>query len=209
MVNLYNNKFAKQGTTARKYYDKLLVSMVFCPYCQISQVATLDHYLPQTVYPIFSVTPVNLVPSCSDCNKSKTSKHSNQISCMPIHPYYDKIDNIQWLIATLQIFEKGIVATYQVDPSLNTSDPVLYARLKTHMDVCKLKEKFCKEAARRIAEKLPSWIRFLNKYGLDELIEDLKSDYDSIIKDEPNSWKQALYKAFLDNPSIFTQLLNT
>ncbi len=128
---------------------------------------------------------------------------------MPIHPYYDKIDNIQWLIATLQIFEKGIVATYQVDPSLNTSDPVLYARLKTHMDVCKLKEKFCKEAARRIAEKLPSWIRFLNKYGLDELIEDLKSDYDSIIKDEPNSWKQALYKAFLDNPSIFTQLLNT
>lgn len=46
-----------------------------CPYCGLSKNITVDHYLPRThrAFPHFSFLSLNLVPSCSDCQGSKSS----------------------------------------------------------------------------------------------------------------------------------------
>ena len=44
-----------------------------CPYCNVATVDTLDHVLPKKIYPEFSVLAQNLVPSCSRCNREKSS----------------------------------------------------------------------------------------------------------------------------------------
>ena len=44
----------------------------FCPLCEINLVNTIDHFIPQTGYPLFAVHPRNLIPSCIDCNGHKS-----------------------------------------------------------------------------------------------------------------------------------------
>lgn len=46
-----------------------------CPYCGLSKNITVDHYLPRTdrAFPHLSFLSLNLVPSCSDCQGSKSS----------------------------------------------------------------------------------------------------------------------------------------
>jgi len=44
----------------------------FCPLCEINLVNTIDHFIPQTGYPLFAVHPRNLIPSCMVCNGHKS-----------------------------------------------------------------------------------------------------------------------------------------
>ena len=44
----------------------------FCPLCGVNLVNTMDHYIPQEDYPLFVVHPLNLIPSCSQCNGRKS-----------------------------------------------------------------------------------------------------------------------------------------
>jgi hypothetical protein len=63
---------------------------ISCPVCGSLAGATLDHYLPKSVYPEYSVYSWNLVPACFDCNT-----HHNDVCAgagvneRMIHPYYD------------------------------------------------------------------------------------------------------------------------
>lgn len=44
----------------------------FCPLCEINLANTMDHFIPQTGYPLFAVHPRNLIPSCDLCNGHKS-----------------------------------------------------------------------------------------------------------------------------------------
>lgn len=44
----------------------------FCPLCEINLANTIDHFIPQTDYPLFAVHPRNLIPSCIICNGHKS-----------------------------------------------------------------------------------------------------------------------------------------
>lgn len=90
MVYLYEGKLLKEG---RNYYDALLTSAPHdtCPFCSQRKVKSLDHYLPKARYPSFSITPMNLVPCCTDCNKDKDTEDANLEEEQLIHPYYDDI----------------------------------------------------------------------------------------------------------------------
>lgn len=78
-----------------------------CPYCNRNYIFTvrkvgeknkeditrcqLDHYFPQSKYPIFRLSFYNLIPSCSVCNSSiKGAKELNLDDY--VHPYMNGID---------------------------------------------------------------------------------------------------------------------
>ena len=69
MEKLYEQNFVA-SKVGRRIYDSILNSVEdnICPYCSQRLIKTLDHYLPKSIYPYFSVTPINLVPACRDCN---------------------------------------------------------------------------------------------------------------------------------------------
>ncbi|EAD2695982.1 HNH endonuclease, partial [Escherichia coli] len=70
LEKLYENNLRDKNKPARTYYDDMLVSSgEKCPFCgDIGQTKNIDHFLPIAHYPEFSVMPINLVPSCRDCN---------------------------------------------------------------------------------------------------------------------------------------------
>lgn len=62
-----------------------------CPMCGNLTVGTVEHYLPKTPFPEFSVFSWNLVPSCNSCNQKRGSKHVNGVSHQLLHPIFDRV----------------------------------------------------------------------------------------------------------------------
>lgn len=67
------------------------VQLGSCPMCGNSTLGTVEHYLPKTPFPEFSVLSWNLVPSCNTCNQKRGSKHVNGVKHHLLHPIFDRV----------------------------------------------------------------------------------------------------------------------
>lgn len=100
---VYTNKLASVKGIGRSYYDALMLSAPFkiCPLCNQRKVSTLDHYLSKSNHPAFAVTPLNLVPSCKDCNLDTRVRRAARSEDQTLHPYFDSVDDEIWLVASV------------------------------------------------------------------------------------------------------------
>ena len=69
-----------------------------CPYCGRGGLGTIDHYLPQAIFPLYSVFSQNLVPACSECQLIKGDRIQNVRRGRSIHPILDSVALSQQLI---------------------------------------------------------------------------------------------------------------
>lgn len=194
MVSLYDNKFSKKGQPGRKYYDKIKIAPVngTCPLCGMGQVATLDHYMAKSLYPTLAVTPNNLIPACRDCNEIRRSVRFDAASDLTLHPYYDDIQNIEWLVAKV-VSVQPICVAYEISDSLGDSE--LRRRLEKHLETFKLKSRFAQKAAEELSAHRMVFQEIFNVGGADELRNYLHLCYNGLKSAEINSWRTALYKA--------------
>lgn len=88
--------YTKMKPEARRWLiDSLNVSV--CPYCNRNYVFSkdnadtcdLDHFIPESRYPIFAASFYNLIPSCPVCNRKKREKDF----CFYPHDLEVDIDN--------------------------------------------------------------------------------------------------------------------
>lgn len=200
MCDVYESKFVKSLAIRNKYYDYLmsLATTGKCPICGIGQVSTLDHYLAKTIYPTYTVTPYNLVPVCKDCNFEKLDACIDP-DCAPLHPYYDDVDSYIWLGA--QIFSKQgmLVAEFFVNDELMEMNPVLFQRLKKHMQLYSLEKAYAIQAATEIAENVPFWKKKIAEWGDVGFSDYLRECLLSKEAFQHNTWNTALLRALLDN----------
>jgi hypothetical protein len=87
---------ALYGKFGYKGYIKEIRDRTFsgsCPLCGSLHTGTLDHYLPKTTFPEFSIYSLNLIPACTHCNTG--GKRATYKGAAPparfIHPYFDTI----------------------------------------------------------------------------------------------------------------------
>lgn len=104
LVKFYDQYFVPEKKPARKVYDVLLNSAKEkCPFCGgIGTPRNLDHFLPKSRFPQFSVLPRNLVPSCRDCNMDgKAQDFARRAEDQVIQPYLDHegLFSVQWIFA--------------------------------------------------------------------------------------------------------------
>jgi len=134
----------------RMFYDELLLSAPqnICPYCTIRSVKTIDHFLPKSEYPSYSITPSNLVPSCRDCNTDKKISYPINSSDQTFHPYFDKVDTECWIKAELRQTEPLSFQYIVIKP--NTWDDNQVARATSHFDGYNINELFSNEANREL-----------------------------------------------------------
>lgn len=203
MCDVYDSKFVKAERIKNKYYDHLmsLATSGKCPICGIGQVSTLDHYLAKTIYPIYAVTPYNLVPVCKDCN---FTKHDSPLdpTCAPLHAYYDEIDSIIWLKASLIKSAGGIVAEFSVHDSLQEHDPDLCRRLTKHMELYELNRAYAIQATTEIAENILFWREKLEVWGKEAFKEYLVEVLASKESYQRNTWNTALLRALIEDVEI-------
>lgn len=81
--------------------------LLSCPVCGSGTTGHVDHYLPRTEYPEFSIMRANLVPACPHCNSSVKGSHIKGTNPERfIHPYFDTwADKALWHIKFVRPLE--------------------------------------------------------------------------------------------------------
>jgi 5-methylcytosine-specific restriction endonuclease McrA len=195
MVKLYTDKFSKKSQPGRKHYDKLMISAQNgqCPYCGIRPVATLDHFLTKQKFPTIAISPINLVPSCRDCNSLKGEKQFTSYVNTHLHPYYDYIENEIWIEVVVQE-TPDIMLMYKVRKPSKWEDS-LFQRVSNHFDLFNLQKLFCLQAVDEISSVEYKLKKLKKAAGANALYLDLIDTLESCEKVSLNGWKSALYRA--------------
>ena len=196
MSRLYKGTFARKGSSVRTtFYDRLKVSAPhgICPSCGERNVASLDHYLPKKLHPAFAVTPVNLVPCCSDCNKAKAATEAEAAEDQFLHPYFDEVDDGVWLKAELLPGEPPALV-FRADPP-QAWDAIKRARIANHFDLLGLSELFTALGGRLITDIAHRVSRLRDQGGPDAVRDYLNEEAETRREVVTNSWQIAAYEA--------------
>lgn len=159
-----------------------------CGLCHISAAASLDHHLPKSSYPIFAVTPDNLLPACDVCNRSKLA------SLIPtLNPCFDILGSSRWLVASV-IPHSPVSVDFRLEPA-STWSTDLVSRATAHFELLRLGERFAHEAAAPIAG-IRHRLRGLHAtLGVDGVRHHLELEAASWSAKDQNCWQAALYTA--------------
>ncbi len=207
MVKMYSQKFAKENQPGRKYYDAIKMSApsFVCPYCAQRDVETIDHYLSKAKYPVFAVTPINLVPACFGCNRTRGESAFTDRNEEIIHPYYDDFTSEKWIVADM-IKGEPIIFKFRVKCPENW-DSIKKQRAIKHFKIFKLSSMYSNRAAQEFIAGFKRIKREYLKGGKDLAISSLREfieDYDEI---HLNTWQAAMYQAVIDADWFWTDYL--
>ncbi|CAM3597758.1 HNH endonuclease [Arcobacter aquimarinus] len=207
---LANTTFSSSTDLLKNFYEKpptLLSSKLKerrnndleeCPYCgKPSTPNTLDHFIPKTQWPDFSIYPNNLVPQCRSCAPIKGEDYycnqSNQ--AIFIHPFYfDYLSKVRFKVIIDFNTSLNKVNTYSVE-IIHPKGFKNLDRVRLHFENLNVQNRiiaYCIKEFRR-------WETRLSQYKFD--IEELFSISLGSInpKDIGKNWETAFFQAVLDN----------
>lgn len=195
MQAVYTARMAKKGAPGRPVYDHLISGAPHgrCPLCGQRMVSTLDHHLPKANFPSLAVAPLNLVPACADCNKAKLASVATQAAQVPLHPYFEDIDEQQWLKAAVEQTTPAAFRFY-VEPADNWSE-VLAARVRLHFDVLGLGRLYGSHAAEELLNIRHQLVELHALGGADIVRAELEQRAQSCEAARLNGWRTATYQA--------------
>jgi hypothetical protein len=195
LVNLYDY-YMVQKKPARDMYDDIMVlANGHCPFCGgIGRPKTLDHYLPKAKYPQFSVLPLNLIPSCKDCNLGeKRASVAATADQQVLHPYLD--DNCffteQWIFARVFPGNPCSLEFYVFAP--DTWSPLNQRRVNKHFVDFDLSERYSILAGEEIAvvvDQRASLMRDLTREDFTEYLMSVANPHVYFA----NHWRRVLYQ---------------
>ena len=169
-----------------------------CPFCGFGQATTLDHYLPKAKFPQLSVLPSNLVPSCKDCNTSKSARIVTTKQKQCLHPYFDHHNFIdqQWLHGEVRHTKPATIRFFVKVPG--HWDDISKARVQSHFKDFNLSSRYSLEASHRLAFLGDL---FANLVWLDSVAvrQQLTGAAESGARQHVNSWETAMFQALAES----------
>jgi hypothetical protein len=210
MMNLYTEGTVKSKGRPREIYDDILVRVDGkCPYCGgIGDPTTLDHYLPKARFPAFSVLPINLVPSCKDCNIEMRAAFAQTADDQSIHPYFD-LDHFfteRWAVARVERTDP-ILVSFDVSPPGHWS-AVDKNRVVKHFGDCDLASRYSKQVPGELEPMIAarrSSLRTLPPPAFQELL----TDYANSDTLQVNGWRRTLYAALAETDWFYLADFNS
>lgn len=196
LTKLYNQFFVPKEKPGRRIYDQIKVgAQGKCPFCGgVGQVRTLDHYLPKANFPLLSVLPANLMPSCGDCNFDKSNHFPHQRHEQTLNPYFDA-DHFfaqQWIYARV-IQSSPLSLEFFIDPPIQWSQEDKH-RVAAHFGEYGLAERFAIEAAADLPETIITRRTTLAAIAPAQFSEHLMEK--ALNPDLPiNNWRRVMFSA--------------
>lgn len=198
MEAVYTDRMAKKAAPGRPIYDDIITAARGrCPLCAHRAVTTLDHHLPKAHYPALAVAPLNLVPSCSDCNKTKLARVPLTPEDVSIHPYFDDVDSERWLFAeVLEVAPATIRFRVEPPPAWNA---LLAQRVRRHFQSLNLSALYGSEAAEELLN-IRHLLNTIHEVGGPEAVwHYLEEHADSCLAARLNGWRGATYEAWAES----------
>jgi hypothetical protein len=196
MVRVYTQRMAKHGAPGRIIYDDLIAAPSHgrCPLCGHRLVTMLDHHLPKAHFPALTVAPLNLVPSCGDCNKAKLDSIPLKAVAVSLHPYFDSIDSQRWLKA--QVIETQPAAVRFCVEAPHTWGEVLELRVRNHFEMMGLAKLYGSQAAEELLNIRHQPIDLHTAAGMASIRSELEARAVSCAHGRRNGWRTATYEAW-------------
>ncbi|WP_423203713.1 HNH endonuclease signature motif containing protein [Pseudomonas kribbensis] len=207
-IKLYETYFVAEEKPAREIYNKILNSAKeSCPFCGgIGTPRNLDHFLPKSHFPQFSILPTNLVPSCRDCNMDgKSASFSTQAETQIIQPYLDHEVFFleQWIFARYTPGEGNNPGqfNYFVSPPPDWTE-IDARRAKKHFDDFNLGRRYAVKAAQTLGTILAQ-INSLKAHGLTNRAICETILIPGVTESQfPNHWQRGLYQSLIAYLSV-------
>ncbi|WLO83448.1 HNH endonuclease [Pantoea agglomerans] len=216
LENLYVNNLRNKDKPARNYYDELLVSSgELCPFCgDIGYTRNLDHFLPVAHFPEFSVMPINLVPSCRDCNMGeKGAGFAITEGEQAIHPYIDKdiFFKEQWVFANYTSEDIGAVTFFVRCPEAWGVEDKL--RANYHFLMLNIGNRYRLEAGKHLSDVMlqrNAHFKTFRSLFPEITIEQIMAAFIQIVLQPiidsevfPNQWKKVMYQCLANSEEFF------
>ena len=182
MKELYKTFYSSESSFRRDLYK---LTPRCCPICDAEwgyATHTLDHILPESIFPQFAILPINLVSTCYRCNHSKNSI-VGYLECQGVlNPYFNSVNLLPYLKCYTYIKGDDFITHIQLkNESVVGLDPLKYQRLRFfYEEVYKLNETYS-EVAR--VSVLNSLIDTLSELG-DVTNDFIKGYFQSLIMDD-------------------------
>ena len=193
-MKLYDNHLSRKLSPAREMYDAIRIGANgLCPYCAHRPVSSLDHYLSKSRYISLVVAPDNLVPSCSDCNKSKLDGLATIYEEQPFHPYFDDWAEVAWL-QSIVIEQTPCAFDFNVSTATFVN-PLDGLRMQNHFEAFGLRALYMFQAASEFSGIKTNLETHFDIGGRALLHNEINSRRDSYSRNNRNSWQAAMYAA--------------
>lgn len=194
---LYKQHFV--DTDKGTIYDRILCnSKDKCPFCGgVGRPRSLDHYLAQSHYREYSLTSLNLVPSCLDCNmKEKNDTKANRAEDLPIHPYLDddKFFTTNWIKAVFKEDNGKAIFSYYVNTPKTWND-IDKKRANNHFNNFNLAANYAIEASHRVSTAFTQIKRLLKEDLNEAVINKVLLDPEIEKSLHCNHWQFGMYNA--------------
>lgn len=194
MGRVYKQTFVR-STRTRHIYNaiKSAPENDMCPLCGQRTVSTLDHYLPQSLHPVLSVTSINLVPACAECNKIKLAIQAAEAGEQTLHPYFDDFGDEQWLFA--EVIEGTPVALFFSARAPAHWSAIQRQRIAAHFRTFALGSLYGSHSAVELGN-LRGRLKIMSERMSAEQIKDyLLACEEGCAQAHVNSWQRATYQA--------------
>ena len=198
MERVYTQTFVKSART-RHIYDsiKKIPENDICPLCGQRTVSTLDHYLPKSEHPALAVTSLNLVPACSDCNKTKLAFQAASAGDQTLHPYFDDVDDERWLFAKVQESSPAALIFMPEPPAAWTE--IKRQRVGAHFRTFALAKLYASHSAVELNNIRFGLQEMAKRCSPSEISAHLRQEAISRAAAHTNSWQRATYEALADS----------
>ncbi len=195
MKDNYDQRMVKAKSRGRDIYDRIMIAAPhdMCPFCGHRNVSTLDHCLPKTQHPALATTPINLVPSCKDCNHEKGNPDLHAKTDQLLNAYYDDVENALWLHAEIVAGSPAGVRFF-VQPNA-AWDNDTNVRVSNHFSRLKLAKLYASQGGRQLLNMRGPLVKIHAAGGMNAVFEDLLLRWQGCNQVHVNSWQTALYHA--------------
>jgi hypothetical protein len=199
MKKVYSDRMVGATAPGRYIYDKWRASAPnnICPLCAQRTTETLEHHLPKSKYPIYSVVPVNIFPACSSCNKIKLDAISNSPETEPIHPYFDNVEDELWLKAEVVELKPASLRFYTIKP--DHWDDIKHARIENHFRLFELEKLYASHSAEELINYNYRINNMFETGGAQSVRDFLEGSWLSMRNANLNSWQTATYEALFNS----------
>ncbi len=177
----------------RSTYDRVRASarLQICPMCAARFVKTVDHLLPKSVFPELAAFERNLVPCCSDCNKTKDDSHPNDAESQFFHPYFDNWEKWEFLLADVSI-NGAVNVNFRVFQA-NGMPELEFGRARFHFDALELGTLYSGLSAVELVDQKGAFSDHFAD-GVKSLRDELTFLANSAAQRHLNNWRAALYR---------------
>lgn len=179
-------------------------SLQYCPSCgEAGAPNTLDHYLPKTDFPHFSITPANLTPMCDRCQGVKLANTvDDEGQRIYLHPYFDDF-LVERVLDLVIVPPYWAPIDFSLFPNLELDGPHV-ALVQRHINGLKLEERY----GHYFRDQYMRLLHLVSNMRLTE--QDVRTTIGAFVTMEqrhpPNTWANIFWKAVSTDEDLLTYL---